>query len=64
MPSKNPSVHGCDGLFKLELCRGADCQVHDKKHPNHLTGYVVCDCGFRCERSDMDARRRHHGGLN
>ena len=54
----------CDGLFRAERCPGADCEVHDKKHPGHLTGYVVCDCGFRCDKGDRDARLRHVGGLN
>lgn len=53
-----------DGLFRAERCTGSGGECHAGKKPNHLTGYVVCDCGFRCKADDVAARQRHHGGLN
>lgn len=54
----------CNGLVRAERCPAANCETHGVKGKNHLTGYIVCDCGFRCHREDKDARKRHVGGLN
>lgn len=54
----------CDGLFRAERCPATQCETHNCKNANHLTGYLICDCGFRCETGDRDARLRHHGGLS
>ena len=61
--SDDPNKY-CDGLFRTERCPASDCKPHGAKNPRHLTGYIVCDCGFRCESNDRDARLRHHGGLS
>ncbi len=60
---KDPDKY-CDGLLRAERCPGSGGECHEPKEPNHLTGYAVCDCGFRCLANDTDAKLRHHGGLS
>jgi len=52
------------GRFRDERCHASDCGIHGVNYPLHTTGYVVCDCGFRCAKTDRDAQLRHIGGLS